>query len=485
MRARGGAPGWRIRGGVAKWGAVRWTAENLATAAGGRLLRRGDRPISGVFIDSREPVVDGLFVPVVAARDGHAFIPAALAGGAAAVLQMPGRAVPDGGCTVVEVADTLVALAELARAARASWTGPVVAITGSNGKTTTRAMIEAVLATRYPRVLATRGNFNNHLGVPLTLLGEPDDPGAAVIELGMSAPGENDRLGAIVRPDVAVITGVAIEHLEFMGSLAAIAAAEAEVVPHLRPGGVVVMPDDEPLLAPHVPAGVPVRRFGGGDDAVVQIVGVEQDERTHATLRLRVPAGVEEVRASLALFGAHNIRNAAAALTVGLHLGCSVPAMLEVLAVVQPVGDRGRVLRFGPHLLIADCYNANPGSVAAALTSLADLRGRRPGPLVAVLGDMLELGKDAAALHADIGALAARLRLDAVFTFGPLGQYTSAAAQLGGIAAWHAGGSLEDLIAAVRARFGARPGAVLIKGSRGMRLERVVAALAAADLPAS
>ena len=453
---------------------MRWTAEQLATAAGGRLLRSGERQIAGAFIDSRVPVADGVFVPVVAARDGHDFIGDALAGGAAAVLQGPGRAVPGGGCTVVEVDDTLASLGALASAARASWTGPVVAITGSNGKTTTRAMIEAVLRTRYPAVLATRGNFNNHLGVPLTLLGEPHAPDAAVVELGMSAPGENAALAAIVRPDVAVITSVAIEHLEFMGSLEAIAAAEAETVRHVRPGGVVVAPDDEPLLAPHVPADA--LRFGSGEGSAVQIVGVEQEERTHVTLRVRLADGsVEEVRTSLALFGAHNARNAAAALAVGLHLGCPLPAMLAALAEVLPVGDRGRVLQWGPHLLVADCYNANPGSVAAALHSLAGLR--RPGPLVAVLGDMLELGPDAPTLHAEVGALAARLRLDAVFTFGALAQHAAAAAQIGGIAAWHAGDSLEDLIAAVRARFGPRPGAVLIKGSRGMRLERVVAAL--------
>jgi UDP-N-acetylmuramoyl-tripeptide--D-alanyl-D-alanine ligase len=460
---------------------VHWTPETLAAAAGGRLLRRGDRGIAGAFIDSRAPLDGGVFVPVVAARDGHAFIPAAIAGGAAAVLQAPGRAIPDGGCTVVEVDDTLVALAALAADARARWSGPVVAVTGSNGKTTTRAMIAAVFATRFPRVLATAGNLNNHLGVPLTLLGEPHAPDAAVIELGMSAPGENDRLAALVRPDVAVITSVALEHLEFMGSLAAIAAAEAEPVRHLRDGGAVVVPDDEPLLDPHL-AGATVLRFGAGAGAAVQVVGVEQDERTHVTLRLHHGAGGgEEVRLGLSVFGAHNARNAAAALAVGLRLGCPVAAMIEALERVRPVGDRGRVLRFGPHLLIADCYNANPGSVAAALHGLAGLRGRRPGPLVAVLGDMLELGPTAGELHAEVGALAARLGLDALFTLGPLSQHTAAAAQAGGIAAWHAGDRVEDAVAAVRARFGPRPGAVLVKGSRGMRLERVVAALADAD----
>ena len=456
---------------------MHWTPETLAAAAGGKLLRRGERAIAGAFIDSRSPVEGGVFVAIVAARDGHDFIPAALAGGAAALLVQRGRAPADARCTVVEVDDTLLGLHALARDARARMSGPVVAVTGSNGKTTTRAMIDAVLCSRYARVLATQGNFNNHLGVPLTLLGGPDDPEAAVLELGMSAPGENSRLGAIARPDVAVITSVALEHLEFMGSLEAIAAAEAEVVPHLQPGGVVVLPDDEPLLTPHIPDGVTALRFGAGEGNAVQIVGVEQDERTHVTLRLHHRAGGEEVRLGLAVFGGHNARNAAAALTVGLHLGCSVPAMLEALEGVQPVGDRGRVLRFGPHLLIADCYNANPGSMAAALHSLAGLRGRRTGPLVAVLGDMLELGPTAPQLHAELGGLVAQLGIDAVFTFGPLAQHAADAARARGIAAWHAGESVDDVVAAVRARFGTRPGALLIKGSRGMRLERVVEAL--------
>jgi len=458
---------------------VHWSPESLAAAAGGTLVRRSERAIAGAFIDSRTPVAGGLFVPLVAARDGHDFIPAALAGGASALLLGPGRAPPPGDCTVVAVADTLVALQALARAARAGWRAPVVAVTGSNGKTTTRAMIDAVLGTRFERVLATRGNFNNHIGAPLSMLCGPAEPDAVVLELGMSAPGENALLGSIVRPDVAVITSVALEHLEFMGSLEAIAAAEAEVVPYLPADGVVVLPADEPLLTPHVPQERRTLRFGAEPDCAVQIVGVEQDERTHVTLRLHHRAGGEEVRLGLLVFGEHNARNAAAALAVGLELGCAVPAMLEALEAVAPVGDRGRVLRFGDHLLIADCYNANPGSVAAALRSLAGLRGRRPGPLVAVLGDMLELGPRGPQLHAEAGRLAAQLGLDALFGFGALTQHATEAARAAGLAAWHAGDSVEDLTAAVRARFGALGGALLVKGSRGMRLERVVAALTA------
>jgi UDP-N-acetylmuramoyl-tripeptide--D-alanyl-D-alanine ligase len=474
---------------------VRWSPESLAAQAEGQLRRRGGSEIAGAFIDSRSPRPGALFVPIVAARDGHDFLPHAIAGGAAAVLVARGRAVPDGGVTsdgevisertlelardltVVEVDDTLAALTRLGARSRDRVTGPVVSITGSNGKTTTRAMVEAVLASALPAVLCTRGNLNNHLGVPLTLLDEPHDPSAMVIELGMSAPGENDHLASIVRPSIAVITSIALEHLEFMGSLEAIAAAEAEVVPHVARDGVVVVPSDEPTLLPFLPAGPHpiVLRFGPGRDADVELLAVQLTERTQATLRL--PGG-ERVTLRLRCFGAHNARNAAAALAVGTHLGLPLRPMLDALEAVEPVGDRGRVHMLGEHLLVADCYNANPGSMEAALASLAAVRQHRSGPRVAVLGDMLELGPSELELHADVGRRCAALGLERVVTLGPRSEATARAAADAGVAALHVGDDVEAAVAAVReALHGAAPGVVLVKGSRGMRLERVVAGL--------
>lgn len=459
---------------------MRWTPESLAAQAEGQLRRRGGPEIAGAFIDSRSPRPGALFVPIVAARDGHDFVPQAIAGGAAAVLVARGRPWPEADVTVVEVDDTLAALTRLAARSRDRVSGPVVAITGSNGKTTTRAMVEAVLASALPSVLCTRGNLNNHLGVPLTLLDAPHEPSAMVIELGMSAPGENDHLARIVRPTAAIITSIALEHLEFMGSLEAIAAAEAEVVPHVAADGMVVVPSDEPLLWPHLPA-LPmpaVLRFGPDDDADVRVVGVELGERTEAELRL--PSG-ERATLRLRLFGAHNARNAAAALAVGTRLGLPLRPMLEALEAVEPVGDRGRVHAWGEHLVIADCYNANPGSMDAALASLAALRRRRAGPRVAVLGDMLELGPRELELHAEVGRRCAALGLERVITLGPRSEATARAAAEGGVRAVHVGDDVEAAAAAVReVLHGAAAGAVLVKGSRGMRLERVVAALVGA-----
>lgn len=453
---------------------MRWSADLLAEQAQGELVSRGSRQIEGVFIDSRSPQSGALFVPIVAARDGHAFIDSAITGGAAAVLVAKGQPQPSGGdVTVVVVDDTLEALTRLAAASRDRVTGPVVSITGSNGKTTTRAMIEAVLGSGMSNVLCTRGNLNNHLGVPLTLLGTPHEPEAMVVELGMSAPGENDHLARIVRPNVAVITSVALEHLEFMGSIEAIAAAEAEPIAHVIAGGTVVAPSDEPLLTPHLPS-QGLLSFGAKADATVHVQHVEQRERTEATLRL---PGDTHVVVKLQTFGLHNARNAAAALCTGLFFDLPVAPMVEALEAVVPVGDRGRALSMGPHLVIADCYNSNPGSVEAALRSLAALRTSRPGPLVAVLGDMLELGPTEEALHAEAGRLCAELGIDRVVTVGPRSRATAKAAHSGGVSSHHAGDDWSAAADAVRETLADVPGAVLVKASRGMKLERVVAVL--------
>jgi UDP-N-acetylmuramoyl-tripeptide--D-alanyl-D-alanine ligase len=459
---------------------VDWTAQTLTAAVGGRLVRASARPIGAAFIDTRRPVAGGVFVPIVAERDGHAFLEEAIRADAAAVLVGRGRPIPAADVTVVEVEDTLAALSAMGRAARDRIAGPVVAVTGSNGKTTTRAFVAAALRTRFAAVCCTRGNLNNHLGVPLTLCGDPADAEAAVIEIGTSAPGEVDRLARIVRPRVAVVTSIALEHVASMGTLDDIARAEFEVAAHVITGGSIVLPDDEPRL--HALVDDALRRrcrvvtFGEGPGARVRICEVALGERTFA--RLATDDG--EVTVRLQPFGAHNARNAAAALAVALELGLPVARCAEALAEVEPVGDRGRVVDAGGHWILADCYNANPGSMSAALASLAALRGTRPGPLLAVLGDMLELGADERALHAQVGRLAAQLRLDGVFGVGLLAAEIAHAAREAGIPAAHSHDGIDAAVAWVRARLaGAPPGAVLVKASRGMRLERVVERLSA------
>ncbi len=444
--------------------------------ASGSLLRTADREIAGAFIDSRAPRPGALFVPIVAARDGHEFLPAAVAGGAAAVLVGRGHTFDPGAAeiTVVEVDDTLQAMSRLAARARDRVTGPVVAITGSNGKTTTRAMVAAVVGTAHAAFTCTRGNLNNHLGVPLTLLDEPHEPTAMVVELGMSAPGENDHLAAIVRPTISVITSVALEHLEFMGSIEAIAAAEAEPIGHVTAGGLVVVPGDEPLLRPHLDAAPRVARFAAGEDLRVRVIDVRPGLRTVATLAVDDGAPFQ---VKLQTFGAHNARNAAAAICVGLELGLEIVDMVAALESVEPVGDRGRLHELGPHLLIADCYNANPGSVEAALRSLVALRPHREGPLVAVLGDMLELGPTEAELHRQVGRLCGELGIDHVVAFGPRARHIADAATESGVDAVHVVDDVDAAATEVHDRLGTTAGAALFKASRGIKLERVLARL--------
>jgi UDP-N-acetylmuramoyl-tripeptide--D-alanyl-D-alanine ligase len=289
----------------------------------------------------------------------------------------------------------------------------------------------------------------------------------------MSAPGENAHLASIVSPTIGIVTSIALEHLEFMGSIEAIAAAEAELLPWVAPTGAIVVPVDEALLVPYLVDVRPrVWRVGPGADADVEVLEVEVGERTVATLR--VPGG-ERLILRLRPFGLHNARNAAAAIAVGLAADLSPGPMVEALEAVEPVGDRGRVRAWGPHRLVADCYNANPGSVTAALHSLAAAR-TGDGPIAAVLGDMLELGPDELELHGDAGRLAAKLGVDLLIGVGERSRETVKAAARAGLRQAHEVG--EDLHAAVellqRGFVDASAGTLLIKGSRGMRLERLV-----------
>jgi UDP-N-acetylmuramoyl-tripeptide--D-alanyl-D-alanine ligase len=470
---------------------MRWTAPSLAAACGGVLRRASTRPIAAACLDSRSPCRDALFVPIVAQRDGHDYARAAVAGGASAVLAAREDVVrelvagPDD-VTVVEVGDTLAALHALARDARDQQTGPVIAITGSNGKTTTRALAAAALGTTYTPTGCTRGNLNNHLGVPLTLLGEPHDAGAWVIELGMSAPGENALLGSITRPDVAIVTSIALEHLEFMGSIEAIAAAELEITPYIRSGGALVIPDDEPLLAPHVTSqalrGTTLLPVGFGRGALrpfVRIVDVQlvlsPEPRTRAVFEVR---GTRRARVDLRPFGLHNARNAASALAVASHLDLDLDAVAAALAAVEPVGDRGRVVHRGATTILADCYNANPGSVEAALRSLAATELPPGATKIAVLGDMLELGPTSPALHAEIGRLAASLGIPHLVAVGPDSEQMAVAAAAGGVEVrWCSVDDAPGITEAVHSMLPPTGEAlVLLKGSRGMKLERVLEA---------
>jgi UDP-N-acetylmuramoyl-tripeptide--D-alanyl-D-alanine ligase len=428
-----------------------WSPEQVASAAGAQLAT--PPPAAGsdaggplrVTIDSRDVRPGDLFVGLVGSRDdGGRFAGAALDAGAWGVLVGPEHARQSAPGVVIAADDPLAALQSLARSWRRALRVPVVGITGSTGKTSTKDLLAAMLA-QDRRVTATEQNLNTEIGLPLTILGAPADTEVLVLEMAMRGPGQIAELAAIAEPDVGVIVNVGPVHLELLGSLEAIAAAKAELLADLRPGATAVLPAGESLLDAHLRADLLVVTFGAGGD-VAELGDVE-----------------------LPFASAHMRTNALAALAAARVLGAEPHGPLEVTLSAM----RGQRIELpGPILVIDDCYNANPMSMRAALDDLAaSASGRR----VAVLGDMLELGPGEGAFHAEIGGHAAERGVDVLVTVGPL------AARMGE----RFGGELHEAAdagaAAVLARELLRPGdTMLVKGSRGVGLEVVAQSLQAA-----
>jgi UDP-N-acetylmuramoyl-tripeptide--D-alanyl-D-alanine ligase len=367
------------------------------------------------------------------------------------------------------------ALGDLARGHRARFAGPVVAITGSNGKTTTKELCAAILEAAGQHVRRTPGNLNNHIGLPLSILRLARSDGALVVELGMNHPGEIDYLAGIASPTVAAITNVAPAHLGPLGSLEAIARAKGEIFDRLRPEGTAVVNlDDARVVAQAQRFAGRKLGFGRSPQADFRAEGIALDAG-RPRFALHCPAGRAEVRMGIA--GAHLVEDAlcaaAAAWATGLvrelaPLGSALEAFSGVpgRAAMRTTRDGVRV--------IDDTYNANPHSVAAALRTLAGLRGS--GRAFAVLGDMWELGEQAEPLHAACGAEAARTGVDVLVGFGPLSVHLLRGARDAGLAEVFEARDPAEAAARVRER--ARPGdVVLVKGSRGMQMERVVRAL--------
>ncbi len=456
-----------------------FTARELAAATGGRWLGDPAAPVEGISTDTRAIPAGSAFVALRGERfDGHDFLAEAARSGASGAVVARGRAVAGPpGLPLLEVEDTLLALGAIARLHRLRFSIPVVGVTGSNGKTTTREMIAAILATRAP-VLKTEGNLNNEVGVPLTLLRLDASHTAAVIEMGMSNRGEIGRLTAIAEPRVGVVTNAFPAHLAGLGTVDGVAEAKGELYRGLPADGIVIANADDPrMLHRALKSGRRVLTFSGGGakGADVSVLGVlSQDPEG---MRFLLGIGTKEVEVRLPLVGQHNAVNAAAAAAAALSLGCSDREIVRGLAGVRPVGRRLRVerLRSGV-LLVDDCYNANPASMKAALLTLRQLAGT--GRALAALGDMLELGPTEDDLHRELGRDAAAAGLAALVTFGPRARLTRLAALEAGMNpsdTFHTEDPL-PLVAFVRERL--RPGdALLVKGSRGMKLERLVEAL--------
>lgn len=446
----------------------------LAHEAGGRLLGPAEREITSVSTDTRTLGPGALFVAVKGETfDGHDFVTEAAARGAAAAL-VARAPDPKLELPAIVVGDTVAALGALARARRAKFAGPVVAITGSNGKTTTKELCARVLEAAGRRVRRTPGNLNNHIGLPLSILGlEPGDE-ALVVELGMNHAGEIDALARIAGPTVGAITNVAPAHLGLLGSIEAIADAKGELFARLRADATaIVNADDARCVAQSARFAGQKLRFGLREPAEFRARGL-RFEHGAPLYTLECRAGSAEVR--MRAPGLHLVDDGLCAAAAAFATGALGPRPLEAiragLEAFNGVPGRVALVRTAAGILVVDdSYNANPHSVARALDTLAELRGA--GRALAVLGDMFELGDDAPKLHADVGRRAAAAGVDLLVAVGPLSAHMAEAARASGLARVHATDSAEEAAALVRAA--ARSGdAVLVKASRGMKLERVV-----------
>lgn len=446
------------------------TLDRIAQLTGGQVVQHGHTVVSSVVIDSREANAGSLFVAIRGERlDGHDFLAEALKTGAGALVSRVPVAPPGRG--LVRVDDTTAALQRLASEVRGLWPHTMVAVTGSAGKTTTKEMIAALVATER-RTWKSWGNLNNQIGCPLCVANTPDGTEVVVAELGMSAKGEIAFLAQIVKPDIAVYTNVAPVHLEFFDSIEGIAEAKRELMESLSPDGTVIVNADDPRVAAIGEA------FGGrkvryGVDA--------EDVDVHATslesmglrgTRVVIEAEGSEHVLEIPLAGRHNVENFLAAVATARVLGVSWDGVRRGTAEIRPASHRGVVIPWRGATLYDDTYNSNPSALRRAVELLvaSPCDGRR----IAVIGDMLELGRDERKFHFDAGHDLPR-GVNVVVAVGERSRSLLLGARSAGFAAddlHHFGDALESVSFL---RDSVRPGdLVLLKASRGIGLDRVI-----------
>jgi UDP-N-acetylmuramoyl-tripeptide--D-alanyl-D-alanine ligase len=438
-----------------------------AARALGVQLHGSDGSFDAVATDTRTIRRGDLFVALRGERfDAHAFV--AEAAGAGAVAVVVERA-SDAAIPQIVVESTLDALAALARHWRGRFNIPLVALTGSNGKTTVKEMLAAILRAQAgdDAVLATRGNLNNHIGVPLTLLELRGQHRYAAIEIGMNHPGEIAQLAAITRPTVALVNNAQREHMEFMTTVEAVAQENAAVFAALPADGTAVVNADDAYAAYFRRAAGAHRVVDFGIDKPAAVSGGYVLKHLSSEIQLRTPAG--EAALTLSIPGLHNVRNALAACACAHAVGVTPATMRAGLDSFRPYNGRLQIKRAGNGAtVIDDTYNANPDSVRAAIDVLA----KCPAPTVLVLGDMGEVGPHGAEFHREVGAYARSCNISSLCTFG---EQTREAVAAFGAPASHAE-SIDQLLEQVQARATAQA-TLLVKGSRFMRMERIVNAL--------
>lgn len=434
--------------------------------------------VTGVSIDSRSVKPGDLFVPIRGTQfDGHNFISNAVHSGARAVLleqrwvAMNSSYITALPVPKIVVEDSVRALGEIARNYRRTFKIPLLAVAGSNGKTTTKEMIRSVLGTKYD-VLATGGNLNNHLGVPLTLLQLEKKHSIGVIEIGTNHPGEIDYLCSILEPTHGLITNIGAEHLEFFGDLAGVASAELELFRWLKKNGrtdaSVFINGDDPRLARQAKSFRKPLLYGIQSKSAIVKVGTlttNDDGSCSFTIKAR---GISPIDVSLPVPGLHNVQNALAAAAVGIRFHVPGTKIQKALGMFTAARKRMELLKVDGLTVLNDTYNSNPDSVRAALETLRAINSR--GKKIAVLADMLELGDSAAEQHRAVAALVNKSGVECLLTYGPLSRATNEAANVKLKVHYDQKNMLSEYLAELLT-----PGdVVLVKGSRGMKMEDVV-----------
>jgi UDP-N-acetylmuramoyl-tripeptide--D-alanyl-D-alanine ligase len=450
---------------VAQWCGAK---ETIVSASRSNLL------LSGVSMDTRHTKAGQLFVPLQGKRDGHDYIAAARDAGAAATLWSSSIPLPssDIDMPIIVVDDTLTALQELAKGYLRQLQAKVVGVTGSNGKTTTKDLIFSVLTTRY-RVHKTEGNFNNHLGLPLTILSSPPDTEVLVLEMGMSDQGEIALLSALAQPDVGIITNIGESHLLQLGSRSHIARAKLEITAGLKPGGNLVYYGDEPLISEQLAtlklSGIGLVTYGEqiGNNWVASRISVTAEGTSFHV------SGEGDMQIKLPIPGKHNAINALAAIAVGRLFELSNEEISAGLQAVKLTGMRiERSLASNGAVILNDAYNASPTSVKAAINLLEQLSDYKRKWIV--LSDMLELGADELTYHGDIGRYLTPGKVDKVLIYGVLSEQTYVEAKRNFpdnqvLIFTEKGTLIEYLLKEL-----APEDIGLVKASRGMKLEEIV-----------
>lgn len=428
-----------------------------------------DQGIQGVSIDSRDIKSQNLFIPFKGEHvDGHQYVAQALRDGAGASFYQKGMLLDENvEGPIIWVEDTLTALQQLAKAYLEFVNPQVIAVTGSNGKTTTKDMIESVLKPQF-KVKKTQGNYNNEIGMPLTILELDIDTEISILEMGMSGFHEIEFLSNLAEPDIAVITNIGESHMQDLGSREGIAKAKSEITVGLKPGGLFIYDGDEPLLKPYVNQLSNVDLVSIGKHSTNSLVSqIESINNDGIAFTIN-----EEERFELPILGEHNMKNATIAIAVGKRMKLSYETIFNNLREVQLTGMRMQQYHTSDNtLVINDAYNASPTSMKAAIDTLSVMNGRK----ILVLADVLELGPNSQIMHEQVGEYLNGKDIDTLFTFGEESQYIS---NVGNQYVNHMEHfeNKQKLIETIKT-YVQPEDKVLVKGSRGMKLEEVVEAL--------